>query len=84
MSGNVGSARQLDYTIHGDTVNTAARLEAMAKSTPRSLLMADSTYRGLTWTLLRGAGQPTHPSQEDAVRDPGRLAQPGSRAKGTR
>jgi class 3 adenylate cyclase len=97
MSGNVGSARQLEYTVHGDTVNTAARLEAMTKSTRRSLLMAESTYRGLSrppddldfvgqfevrgrrsmislWTLegtlLRGDGQPKHPTQENARSSP--------------
>jgi class 3 adenylate cyclase len=47
MSGNVGSARQLEYTVHGDTVNTAARLEGLTKGAGRSLLLAESTCRAL-------------------------------------
>jgi len=47
MSGNVGSARQLEYTVHGDTVNTAARLEGLTKGAGRSLLLAESTHRAL-------------------------------------
>ena len=33
MSGQVGSARRLEYTTIGDTVNTGARLEGMTKGT---------------------------------------------------
>jgi adenylate cyclase len=43
MSGNVGSARRMEYTALGDTTNTAARLEGMTKGTPHQVLIAEST-----------------------------------------
>jgi adenylate cyclase len=47
MSGTVGSERRLEYAAVGDTTNTAARLEALTKATPHSLLIADSTRQSL-------------------------------------
>ena len=47
MSGNVGSARRVEYAAVGDTTNTASRLEAMTKGTPHQLLIADATRAAL-------------------------------------
>ena len=64
MSGNVGSARRLEYTAIGDTTNTSARLEGMTKGTPYQLFVADTTYR-----RLREA--PDDMDSLDALRGPG-------------
>jgi adenylate cyclase len=43
MTGNVGSARRVEYSAIGDTTNTASRLEGMTKGTPHMLFLAEST-----------------------------------------
>jgi len=41
IAGNIGSSRRLEYTVLGDTVNVAARLEGIAK--PNQILIGEAT-----------------------------------------
>ena len=43
MAGNVGSNERLEYTVIGDTVTTAARMEGLTKGSGHSLFIAEST-----------------------------------------
>jgi adenylate cyclase len=67
VSGNIGSKKRMDYTMIGDGVNLASRLESACKQYGAHILVSELTYRKLRGTyrareidllLVKGKTQP--------------------------
>ncbi|MBN9562622.1 MAG: adenylate/guanylate cyclase domain-containing protein [Alphaproteobacteria bacterium] len=66
--GDVGGSRKLDYTAHGNAMNTAARLEAANKELGSSICIGPGTAARLDPASLREIGTLTLRGQSRPVR----------------
>lgn len=45
VAGNIGTEDKVEYTVIGDTVNVAERIQELTKPQPNSILISESTYK---------------------------------------
>ncbi len=74
VAGTIGGGGKLDFTVIGDTVNTAARVEEQTRVTGDDLLIADAVHRRLR--RAHGEWEPRDEVRLKGKREPVRLWAP--------
>lgn len=66
VAGNLGTEEKIAYSITGDTVNMAKRIEQLTQEKPNTILISDSTYQRVPGLFNVTSWSPVHVKGKEA------------------